>query len=613
MNTPVKPHGQVRRSQLLTTFGPGALIDLPKHSVLVGGLDDWRGNGTLLDEPRLLQKIRRFLPDIHELREPPIDPDPQQPSTGVTVWQFPEWFVTQDFVQGRARRLVHRRLLTRGKLEDEDDKKKKHPVVPVRFVRACPKGHIGDIDWYALVHHDDPKSACRRRLWLEEQGSSGDLASLWVRCDCGQRRSMAAASKREFKALGYCDGSRTWLGRAAEKEECKEVNRLLIRSASHAYFPQLLSVISLPLEQEDPVRDVVATVWDTLAEAESVEDVEFFRRKVGKVRDAAARYDSGQLFNAIRARRNATEGAGDHSTLTIKDAELEILTAKTDPIGRDHPDSVFYARVFTPALPVGVNPRTGTPTVDRVLLIHRLREVAAQVGFTRFEAVTPKTDGELPELDIGVERAALGLDTRWLPAVDNRGEGIFIGFRRDAIQQWLRQPAVIQRHEQLLQGFKAWLAEHPKSQREFPGADYLMLHTLSHLLLTVIALDCGYPASSIRERVYASDLGYGILLYTASPDAEGTLGGLVKAGERIHDHLQAALEWGRLCSNDPVCAGHRPDDPYERRFLHGAACHGCLLIAETSCEQGNDFLDRTLVVPTVDQGAAAFFQDPGPP
>ena len=95
-----KPHGQVRRSQLLTTFGPGALIDLPKHSVLVGGLDDWRGNGTLLDEPRLLEKIRRFLPDIHELREPPIDPDPQRPTAGVTVWQFPEWFVTQDFVQG---------------------------------------------------------------------------------------------------------------------------------------------------------------------------------------------------------------------------------------------------------------------------------------------------------------------------------------------------------------------------------------------------------------------------------------------------------------------------------------------------------------------------------
>ena len=599
---PVKhPDGRVRRSQLLNTFGPGALIDLPKHSVLVGGLDDWRGTGALLDEPRLLQRIRRFLPDVQELREPPLDPDSQNPTTGVTVWQFPEWFITQNFIKGRARRLVHRRAVRNGQIEDDDDKKKKHAVVPVRFVRACPKGHIGDIDWYGLVHHDDPKSSCRQALWMEEQGSSGDLASLWVRCDCGKRRSMAAASKRDFKALGHCDGGRPWLGRG-HREECDEPNRLLIRSASHAYFAQLLSVISLPLEQDDPVKDVVAAVWDTLAEAETVEDVEFFRRKVAKVREAAGGYDSGQIFNVIRARRAASSDLNDRSSATIKDAELEVLTADQDPIGRDHPDSVFYAR----ALPRPVWNQAGMQAIERVLLVHRLREVVAQVGFTRFEAVAPDTDGEL---DIGVERAVLGLDTHWLPAVDNRGEGIFIGFRREAIQHWLHQPAVIQRHHQLEQGFKCWLAEHPKSERIFPGADYLLLHTLSHLLLTVIALDCGYPASALRERVYASDLGYGILLYTASPDAEGTLGGLVKTGQGIHHHLAAALDWGRLCSNDPVCAQHAPDDPHEQRFLHGAACHGCLLIAETSCEQFNDFLDRTLVIPTVDNVAAAFFQD----
>ncbi|MBK8536915.1 MAG: hypothetical protein IPL59_18565 [Candidatus Competibacteraceae bacterium] len=233
--------------------------------------------------------------------------------------------------------------------------------------------------------------------------------------------------------------------------------------------------------------------------------------------------------------------------------------------------------------------------------------MVAQVGFTRFEAVAPDTDGEL---DIGVERAALGLDTHWLPAVDNRGEGIFIGFRQDAIQSWLNQPAVKQRHQQLEQGFKCWQADHPTSERRFTGADYILLHTLSHLLLTVIALDCGYPASALRERIYASARVSGILPIPPAPDAEGEPGGLVKTGERIHHHLAAALDWGRLCGNDPVCAQHKPDDPHERRFLHGAACHGCLLIAETSCEQFNDFLDRTLVIPTVDHVAAAFFADP---
>jgi hypothetical protein len=134
-----------------------------------------------------------------------------------------------------------------------------------------------------------------------------------------------------------------------------------------------------------------------------------------------------------------------------------------------------------------------------------------------------------------------------------------------------------------------------------------MLHSISHALLTAVSLECGYPASAIRERVYAGPFGYGILLYTGSVDAEGTLGGLVEVGRRITRHLKKALELLKLCSNDPVCAQHEPHHAQERRFLHGAACHGCLLIAETSCEQFNDFLDRALVVPTVTDQGSAFF------
>jgi uncharacterized protein DUF1998 len=132
---------------------------------------------------------------------------------------------------------------------------------------------------------------------------------------------------------------------------------------------------------------------------------------------------------------------------------------------------------------------------------------------------------------------------------------------------------------------------------------------VSHLLITTVALDCGYASSSIRERIYSGESGYGVLLYTASPDAEGTLGGLVESADRIDCYLRQAIELGQLCSNDPVCAQHRPDTWEEDRFLHGAACHGCLLLAEVSCERRNDFLDRALVVPTVDGADAAFFDE----
>jgi len=151
----------------------------------------------------------------------------------------------------------------------------------------------------------------------------------------------------------------------------------------------------------------------------------------------------------------------------------------------------------------------------------------------------------------------------------------------------------------LIAGFEAWAGRKGIKGATFPGLPFLMLHSLSHLLITAVALECGYSASAIRERVYAGESGYGILLYTGVAGSEGTLGGLVTVGREIENHLLRALELGRLCSNDPICAQHNPANPQEERFLHGAACHGCLLIAETSCEQRNEYLDRALVVATV--------------
>ncbi len=296
------------------------------------------------------------------------------------------------------------------------------------------------------------------------------------------------------------------------------------------------------------------------------------------------------------------KGTGNEAPVqTVKQAEFEVLTATKEEVGSDTPDGDFYAR----CLPRACWDKPWMASVERVVLVHRLREVVAQLGFTRFEAITPDVEGEL---QMGVQAAPLACETTWLPAVENRGEGIFLQFRKPAIDAWLARPEVQERGRRLMAGFESWQKQHPSSHRVFPGLPYFLLHSVSHLLLTSVSLECGYPASSIRERVYALGAGYGILLYTGTPDAEGTLGGLVEAGRQIDRHLRTALELGRLCSNDPVCAQHDPQSMHEYRFLHGAACHGCLLIAETSCEQHNDFLDRALVVPTVEDLGADFFK-----
>ena len=238
-----KPQGEMRQSQIVTTFGPGSMVDLPNHSVLIGGLDFWSFGGDPVPEPRLARKVASVLgvPSVEMRTPPPASDDPSAPQTGVTVFQFPEWFVTQDTERAdgsgiRSRLLVHRKALTKGKYIDRD--KKRRNVVPVRFVRACPAGHISDIDWYAFAHNGPSDCASQQRqLFLDERGTSGDLTEIWVRCECGKaKRSLAQAAVQSNRALGACDGARPWLG-VYTKETCGSPNRLLVRSASNAYFP----------------------------------------------------------------------------------------------------------------------------------------------------------------------------------------------------------------------------------------------------------------------------------------------------------------------------------------------------------------------------------------
>lgn len=594
-----RPHGEIRMSQVVTTFGPGAMVDLPNHSVLVAGLDFWTRGGTDILEPRLVEKLKQVL-QVQALRlctPPPLQDDPTGSPTWIDVFQFPEWFITQDVETpdpkstSRSRMLVHRNALHRGKYIDRS--RKKRNVVPIRFVRACPNGHIGDIDWYSFVHH--AATECRRQLWIDERGTSGDLTETWIRCECGQERTMAQAAIQQNQALGNCDGARPWLG-PFMKESCGIPSRLLIRTASNAYFPQTLTVISLP-DRDETVRLAVDAVWEYIEAVENVEELRYERKKA-KVKEALAGVSDEEAFGEVRSRR----GESAKEDRPVKEAELETLIASQEEIGDDRPDGNFFAR----ALPKAAWDRPWMAPFEKVVLVHRLREVIAQLGFTRFESAAPDTDGEL---EMGVRRAALSREPSWLPAVENRGEGIFLQFRPNVIEAWEKSPSLEQRAAVLKSGFECWRAEHQGTHRRFPDLSYLMLHSFSHLLITSVSLECGYPASSIRERIYAlPGIGYGILLYTGSSDAEGTLGGLIQVGRRIHEHVRNALELGELCSNDPVCAQHEPHNMHSRRFLHGAACHGCLLIAETSCEQRNDFLDRSLVIPTVENLGVEFFK-----
>lgn len=499
----------------------------------------------------------------------------------------------------RSRRLLHRRAIERGSYGQ---------CVPIRFVRACPNGHISDIDWVVFAHGG--KTDCRRELFLDERGTSGDLADILVRCACKASRSLVdATQKGDQSPLGPCWGEMPWLGAAPpgapEAAPCVDEhgkqcrNKLLVRSATNAYFPQNVSAISIPTDSgKQALREAVEVGWGDFESAEEAGDIAHELKKA-KYKHLGERFSAADLWAEVQRKK---AGAGEERR-GIKAAELDTFLATPESAGEDTPEAQeFFANsiALSPARTFVMR------CISRVVLVHRMREVIVQLGFTRFEAPARDVDYEL---SLGVRTAPLAREVTWLPAVENRGEGVFLALDPHSVAKWRARPEVASRERQLLAGFEAWKKRRQAVNARFPGVTYVMLHSLSHLLLTAVSLECGYAASSIRERVYLDGERCGILLFTGTPDAEGTLGGLVQVGKKLSRHLGAALELGRLCSNDPVCAQHHPDDAHEERFLHGAACHGCLLVSEPSCEWSNELLDRSLVVETVEGSGAAFFAE----
>lgn len=528
-----RPEGNIRHSQVITSYGPGALVDFVDDAAIVAGLS-WWARGEEIVEDRLIamlarqpgyERVKLFAPPLGNARE--LD-DPKR--KWIKAFRFPEWFVCQnelcwdDSAQPpRGDGARPRRLLRINQLDGEGHKckggkGKASKVQPIRFTRACRFGHIEDIEWFALVHRKRPD--CKRPiLWVDEASANGDLQDVRISCSgCGANIRMSLAAQQfteDGPTLGLCAGKRPWLG-DDRAEGCGEPMRFLLRSASHAYFSVSASVIHVP----DPgarVRDQVSRVIDLIKNAKSADVIEMLRDMQDPVKVGLEGVSNEEAFAEVRRRRDGKPV----ERKKVKEAEIELLQNLPPALTQDRPEGRFFGRTL--ALPIKRS-REMEP-IERVVLIPRLSEVRALAGFTRFEPINADVDGEL---DIGAEVARLDEPLTWLPAVESYG-----------------------------------------------GAG-----------------------------------GNGVLLYRASAGSEGSLGGLVEVGRRLSRYLEQALDLGRLCSNDPVRAAHAPAHEIgaSDRHLEGASCYGCLLISEPSCERMNQYLDRTLVVPTVESADAAFFR-----
>jgi hypothetical protein len=613
--------GELRPTQMMFSFGVGAIVDLPYLSVIVMGLDDWPadpGVAREIHEERLLQAVRWEMGEqVQKLLSPPVIPETaglpnpfDEPArVGVPVATFPRWMLCPQ-----CRLLAP---LSSGLFELKHNpyhpdrtwhvhtncpKARKPPtVVPARFLVACENGHLDDFPWVEFVH--EGPTHCGAILKLIEYGPSGEARDLEVRCEtCGKRRRLSEAfGESGRRTMPACRGRRPHL-RDYDSKRCERQVRAILIGASNLWFPDVLTTLAIPAGS-GRLAQLVADHWATLKHVRGVEFVQFMR-DTGQLGPFHG-YADDEIWLAIQQQREREESGAGADPLDLKGPEWEILT---------HPDaspSTDDFRLRAVDAPAGFE-----NVIERVVLVERLREVRALVGFTRIDA--PGEFGESPDAAAGRRMQISRQPPPWVPAAEVRGEGIFVQFREPAIQQWLRRGAVQARQAQFFESHRRWRETRfiDAPEANYPGLRYVLLHSFSHALMRQLVLECGYTAASVRERIYSrnpeatpddSEPMAGVLIYTAAPDSEGTLGGLVSLGEpdELWRHAVAALQSARLCASDPLCAEHLPSQ--RGITLHAAACHACMFAPETSCERGNKYLDRSVLVDTVERDDLAFF------
>ena len=618
MNTERYKVGELRPSQIMFSFGIGAVVDLPNLSVMVMGLNEW--DTTLsapLAEERLLAAVREELgPQLQKLVPPPVPEDnqggaisplSQAAKVGIPVSPFPGWGVCpacrllapfsssmftlkEDLYRPDKTRYVHSNCTKSGKYPPT--------VIPARFLVACRQGHLDDFPWLYFIHRGE--SNCPGRLRLLEAGISGSAADVIIKCDkCNQSRSLAEA----FGSIGkqnmpQCRGRHPHL-RSFSDDGCSEQMRSILLGASNSWFPVTLSVLSIP-STSNSLGQLVQDHWATLKEISEASQVNLLRR-IGQLK-AFSRYSDADLWQEIQKQHSPNPDSSE-DVRNLKLPEREVFSSANPDLNTNN----FRLKPEDP--PTGYD-----AYFTKTVLIERLREVRALIGFTRIES-----PGDLSDVGDIDDIALAPLSKRkpeWVPASDIRGEGIFLQFREDAIAQWIqRNPALIDYEQQSHRAHTQWRStrniDNPADN--FPELRYMLLHSFAHALMRQMSIECGYAAASLRERIYSSrredDVSMaGVLIYTASPDSEGTLGGLVSLGKPdvLGRHIDQALEQITLCASDPLCTEHQP---LQDGTLHGSACHACLFSPETSCERGNKYLDRALLVTTVNPANSfAFFQ-----
>lgn len=599
--------GEVRRSSALMTYGPGAIVDMRASEAPVSGvhcgLEDWDSEAPLigsLTNQKIIERRLCYKLGKRYFRLPPVverklfgSRNSSEKDFSLLIRRFPNWLQCPSCSKlkestkwpqepGFAFRYC-------ASCTERRPGKKKVFTVPVRFVVACENGHLEDFPWNWWVRHQ--KSCSNPELTLNSVGAG--LAGLKLSCSsCAATRSLEHAFSKTALAGLICHGQRPWL--TSDDTNCLNSGengkyRVVQRGASNLYYPVFESALDIP-PWTAPIQSILNDRWDDLDNIEDNDQRLQYIKNTKAIMDAANRAglsaeDIAQAFSEMQGLAKLINGD------EIRLDEYRVLNSFLPNTHREfESSSVEIASMAAPFLHI-------------VTRVARLREVRVLRGFTRIKPPSEEENQELAPLSVS--------PMDWLPAIEIRGEGIFISLDIDKLRTWEAREDVAARARMIDDQYSEyWSASHPGIERKIQCSPRrFLIHTLSHALISQLTLECGYSTASLRERLYIDDETdgmCGVLIYTGTSDSDGTLGGLQARAETelMVSTLLGALKSMQWCSSDPLCV-HGELAISEAFSI--ASCHSCTLLPETSCESHNRFLDRGLLIGTPQNPDLGFF------
>lgn len=571
--------GDIRKTQLITTFGVGSIVDFKDDTVIIASTDDWDYNPN----------------DNNEIENRKIFNENLSVITGAEYFLMPRTTKSTNLFSKEkniASYVFPEKLHCSrcGNIYDfrELDVKNRHKcpqcgniINASRFIVVCANGHMDDFpyDWWVHNGRPCPSGVKSPRIKMVNISNRTDIDSLRLECtECKATRSMVQVFSENALSEFQCTCKHPHFKDPYAKAQhgCHENMRARLRSASGVYFPITKSALLIP-PWSKKVVSCIQKYYKLLKAAEK-DNIVYMIRQVLK--------DNNISDDEIMRSWNAVDISME---LKQKRSELSVIEDEYAVLSKDENQNEDNFSSYSSSIP-----QKYKSYFEQLAVIDRLTVTQAFTGFTRIvrNEANSVAISQYPK--------------PWLPAVELTGEGVFIRFNADKVNKWRKA------HSNRYTAMVNAMVESRFTFDNFSEA-YVMLHTFAHLFIREISNVCGYSTASIREKIY-SEIDEndkvkmcGVLIYVSSPDSDSSLGGLISIAnnsevfEKIMDSMLERASW---CSGDPLCILSTRQG---YKDLNYAACHDCTLLPETSCERFNCFLDRAAIVGTPDEPNLGFF------